>query len=88
MIESLLESSQNLDLSIDDKVNLIASMISGSANLVIAASDSPQNLRKNVTSPGGVTQRAIEEFEKEDLKEIIKRSMKAAEEKSIELGDK
>ena len=45
-------------------------------------------MRKNVTSPGGVTQRAIEEFEKEDLKEIIKRSMKAAEEKSIELGDK
>ena len=63
-------------------------MISGSANLAIAASDSPQNLRKNVTSQGGVTQRAIEEFEKEDLKEIIKRSMKAAEEKSIELGDK
>ena len=88
LIESLLESSQNLDLSIDDKVNLIASMISGSANLAIAASDSPQNLRKNVTSPGGVTQRAIEEFEKEDFKEIIKRSMKVAEEKSIELGDK
>ena len=56
--------------------------------MAIAASDSPQNLRKNVTSPGGVTQRAIEEFEKEDLKEIIKRSMKVAEEKSIELGDK
>ena len=63
-------------------------MISGSANLAIAASDSPQNLRKKVTSPGGVTQRAIEEFEKEDFKEIIKRSMKVAEEKSIELGDK
>ena len=88
LIESLLESSQNLDLSIDDKVNLIASMISGSANLAIASSDTPQDLRKNVTSPGGVTQRAIEEFEKEDFKEIIKRSMKVAEEKSIELGDK
>ena len=88
LIESLLESSQNLNLSIDDKVNLIASMISGSANLAIASSDTPQDLRKNVTSPGGVTQRAIEEFEKEDFKEIIKRSMKVAEEKSIELGDK
>ena len=88
LIESLLESSQNLDLSTDDKVNLIASMISGSANLAIASTDSPQNLRKNVTSPGGVTQKAIEEFEKQNLKEIIKKSMKAAEEKSIELGDK
>ena len=88
LIESLLESSQNLDLSTDDKINLIASMISGSANLAIASTDSPQNLRKNVTSPGGVTQRAIEEFEKQNLKEIIKKSIKAAEEKSIELGDK
>ena len=47
-------------------------MISGSANLAMAVSDSPPEvLRRNVTSPGGVTQRAIEEFEDNELKKII-----------------
>ena len=62
-------------------------MISGAANLVLKSEDSPSLLRKKVTSPGGVTQTAIEEFEKKGLKEILSKSMMAAEKKSIELGE-
>ena len=62
-------------------------MISGAANLALNSDDSPNVLRKKVTSPGGVTQTAIEEFETEGLKEIISKSMIAAEKKSIELGE-
>ncbi len=69
------------------KKDLLASMISGAANLVLNSDDSPNVLRKKVTSPGGVTQTAIEEFETEGLKEIISKSMIAAEKKSIELGE-
>jgi len=87
LIESLLESSKNLHLSAQEKKNLLASMISGAANLVLNSDDSPNVLRKKVTSPGGVTQTAIEEFETEGLKEIIIKSMIAAEKKSIELGE-
>ena len=87
LIESLLDSSENLHLSEQEKKNLLASMISGAANLVLNSEDSPNVLRKKVTSPGGVTQTAIEEFETEGLKEIISKSMIAAEKKSIELGE-
>ncbi len=87
LIESLLDSSKNLHLSEQEKKNLLASMISGAANLVLNSDDSPNVLRKKVTSPGGVTQTAIEEFEIEGLKEIISKSMIAAEKKSIELGE-
>ena len=87
LIESMLESSSNLDLDQKEKINLIAAMISGAANLARASSEPPEVLRRNVTSPGGVTQRAIEEFEENELKKIIIRSMEVAEKKSIELGN-
>ena len=87
LIESLLDSSKNLQLSEQEKKNLLASMISGAANLVLNSEDSPNILRKKVTSPGGVTQTAVEEFETKGLKEIISKSMIAAEKKSIELGE-
>ena len=87
LIESMLESSKKLELSEEEKVNLISSMIAGSANLANSSIDAPHVLRKKVTSPGGVTEKAIEGFEKRKLKEIIKLSMDEAEKKSIELGD-
>ena len=87
LIESLLDSSKNLHLPEQEKKDLLASMISGAANLVLNSDESPNVLRKKVTSPGGVTQTAIEEFETEGLKEIISKSMMAAEKKSIELGE-
>ena len=83
----MLESSSNLDLDQKEKINLIAAMISGAANLARASNETPEVLRRNVTSPGGVTQRAIEEFEDNELKKIIIRSMEVAEKKSIELGN-
>ena len=87
LIESLLDSSKKLHLPEQEKKDLLASMISGAANLVLNSDESPNVLRKKVTSPGGVTQTAIEEFETEGLKEIIIKSMIAAEKKSIELGE-
>ena len=69
------------------KINLLASMISGSANLARTSRDSPEVLREKVTSPGGVTQRAIEEFEINNFKELLKKTMSEAERKSIELGE-
>ena len=87
LIESLLDSSKNLHLPEQEKKDLLASMISGAANLVLNSDESPNVLRKKVTSPGGVTQKAIEEFETEGLKEILSKSMIAAEKKSIELGE-
>ena len=57
-----MDSSKNLQLPEQEKKNLLASMISGAANLVLNSDESPNVLRKKVTSPGGVTQTAIEEF--------------------------
>jgi len=87
LIESLLDSSSEIEMDEETKKNMIASMIAGSAKLALISENSPQRLRENVTSPGGVTQRAIEEFEKNGMKKTIIEAVKAAANKSKELGD-
>jgi len=87
LIESLLESSK--DMKVDEKMrkDMISSMIAGSAELALISENSPQQLRENVTSPGGVTEKAIEEFDKNNFKEAILKAINEAVNRSIELGD-
>ena len=86
LIESLLESASKMKMEEKSKKDMIASMIAGSARLAYEE-DSPLVLRKNVTSPGGVTERAIEEFEKNNLKKTILKAIEEAINKSKELGE-
>jgi len=88
LIESLLDASNEIAIDEETKKNMISSMIAGSSKLALLSENSPKKLRENVTSPGGVTQRAIEEFEKNDMKKIIIKAIEAAASKSKELGDK
>lgn len=83
-----MESSKELNFEEIEIKNLLLDMIIGSAELAKQSSDSPATLRKKVTSPGGVTERALEVFEEEKLKSIVQKAMKEATERSIELGDK
>ena len=88
LVEILLESSKALNFKDNEIKNLLLNMIIGSAELVKQSSDSPKTLREKVTSPGGVTERALEVFEEEELKAIIQRAIEEATRRSIELGDK
>ena len=47
----------------------------------------PAELRRNVTSKGGTTERAIEVFEKSDLAGIVSKAVKAAYQRAKELGE-
>ncbi len=86
LIESLLDSSSEMEMDEETKKKMITSMIAGSLKLALMSENSPEKLRENVTSPGGVTQRAIEEFEKNGIKKTIIKAIKAAANKSKELG--
>ena len=62
-------------------------MIKGSSTLASLSEDSPSLLRERVTSPGGVTERALEVLnEKRVSDSIVEASLKAAE-KSKNLGE-
>ena len=59
----------------------------GGAQLAAASADAPALLRERVTSKGGTTERAIHTFDALDLKRHVMNGVKAACERSRELGD-
>lgn len=59
----------------------------GAAKLALESNESPAELRKRVTSPGGTTQKALEVFERADLSASVFEALRAAKERSIELSN-
>ena len=58
----------------------------GSAMLLTEGEDTPEQLRVNVTSPGGTTAEALKVFEERGLRDIFREAILAATERSKELG--
>jgi pyrroline-5-carboxylate reductase len=58
----------------------------GAATLLSESGEDPAVLRTNVTSPGGTTQAGLEVFAEADLVGLVGRVVKAATERSRELG--
>src|SRR4030065_261531 len=59
----------------------------GAAQLARQSHDDPATLRAKVTSKGGTTERAIQSLEQADVKALIQRAVRAAADRSRELGD-
>lgn len=59
----------------------------GASTLLAHDPADPEELRARVTSPGGTTQAAISHLEGAEWKEIFKRAVTAARDRSIELGE-
>jgi len=57
----------------------------GAARLAVESDDTPQQLRAQVTSPGGTTERAIAVFEEGGLTDLVQRAVAAARARAIEL---
>ena len=58
----------------------------GAAKLALASDDSPEILRKKVSSPGGTTEHAINIMEAGNMRDIVERAFTAARKRSEELG--
>ncbi len=87
LVEAMLEAARRMGLPDDAARRLAVQTIAGSAALVAASTDSPETLRRNVTSPGGTTQAALAVFESRGVKAAIVEAILAARERATELGD-
>jgi pyrroline-5-carboxylate reductase len=86
LMESMIEAGVQLGLDEDVAQALTLETAKGAAIMALQSDDPPAVLRRNVTSPGGTTERAISIFEASHLHDIIVRAVKGAGERSAELA--
>jgi pyrroline-5-carboxylate reductase len=86
MAESLIEAAVAIGLPRDMARKLVVQTMLGSGRLIQQSGEEPAQLRRKVTSPGGTTARALEQFEKGQFAGLVKRAVKAAYDRARELG--
>ena len=86
LIEALQEAAQGLNLEDNVAKELVVEMIKGSATLAGVSQDSPSLLREKVTSPGGVTEKALEVLNEKHVSRSIIEAILEATSKSKSLG--
>ena len=86
MMESMIRAGKNMGL--DEKVATALTLQTalGAAQMAITSSSTPAELRKNVTSPNGTTQAALEVFDRAQISQNIQTALAAAQKRSQELA--
>jgi pyrroline-5-carboxylate reductase len=86
MAEAMRDAAIGLGLSATTADRLTRQTIFGAGKLLSISPESPQELRKRVTSPGGTTQAALEALEQGRLKTLFADAMQKAARRSSELS--
>ncbi|ENU79652.1 pyrroline-5-carboxylate reductase [Acinetobacter sp. ANC 3789] len=86
LMESMIRAGKNMGL--DEKVAAALTLQTalGAAQMAISSDKTPAELRKNVTSPNGTTQAALEVFDRAQVSQSIQTALAAAQKRSQELA--
>lgn len=88
IIEAMLEAAKSSGMDEVVARKLICETISGSANLAACAKEPLEQLREDVTSPGGTTEAALNILmDGDNFRDILEEAVKAAEAKSKQLNN-
>lgn len=85
MIEAIINTACELGLDADTAKTLAYETISGTAALLKSSDLTPNQLRRQVTSPRGTTAAAIDVFQQQQFEQIIKNAVTAAFERGSSL---
>ena len=87
LIEQLAAYAESTGIPRDHALSLAKHCVLGSAQLALSSNETPEQLRKNVTSKGGTTEAALRVFEREHLAQGLRMALEAATKRGAELGD-
>lgn len=88
LIESMIKAGIKLGIPDEIAEELVKQTAIGSARLAAESIESPAELRKKVTSPGGTTEAAMEVFLKYKFKDIVIAAIQRATQRAQELSQK
>ena len=86
LIEAMQSAAEELGLDSEDAHLLATRTAVGAAMLAAQSEESPATLRKQVTSPGGTTEAALNVLESASAKNIIIRAISAARNRAVEMS--
>ncbi len=85
LAEAMERAAVELGLG-DEARTIVQQTLLGAAQLMMQSSESPAELRRKVTSPGGTTEAAIKYLDGNSTTDVIVNAIKAAERRARELG--
>jgi pyrroline-5-carboxylate reductase len=85
LAELLRDAAVGLGLDADTALAMTRGMVEGAARLLSGSGEDPESLRRQVTSPGGMTAAAIAVFEDADLRRTVMEALAAAVARAAEL---
>ena len=86
MVENLISSAVAQGLPLEQATRLATQTCLGAGRMLVSSPEQPEQLRRNVTSPNGTTHAAIESFKAAGLEKMVDQAVRAAVERSEELG--
>lgn len=86
LVEQMIEAGVRLGLSAQNAELMARKTAMGAAKLLANSPDSPRELRRKVTTPGGTTAAAIDHMESRQMGQIIIEALEAAARRSKEMG--
>ena len=88
IMEAFVEAGEKLGFDRETALMLVKQTFLGASHLADESESSLSKLREMVTSPGGTTAAGLTAFENKSLTDVINAGVKAACDRSIELGKK
>jgi len=86
LAENMIQAGIEMGLSPEAADLLTRQTFAGAAEMLATSPDSPAELRRKVTSPGGTTHAAITQMQEKSMPQAIIGALKAAEQRGRELG--
>lgn len=85
-MEAMIDAGCELGLARDTATAMAQQTALGAARMALESDVDLVELRRRVTSPGGTTQAAVESFEADNLRELVKHAMEAAAQRAGEMA--
>lgn len=86
LMEAMEKAALALGLNPQQARLLILQTALGAAKIAMESNDTPEVLRKKVTSPGGTTQAAIQSFEDNGFSAMVLAALQAAHDRSVTMS--